>query len=75
MFGGGDGGGGGGGGQGGRGGWVGMQERWAHWMVTADSGGGRMQPGWRALDGGVLGSMLVSCRRVVLFCNAAGSAG
>jgi len=38
---------GGGGGQRGRGGWVGMQEEWARWMVTAGGGGRRLQQGWR----------------------------
>jgi len=77
MCGGGDGGGGGEGGRGGRGGWLGMQEGWARWMVTAGGGGRRIQQGWRPLDDGILGAMLVICRRGVLmaFCNAASAAG
>jgi len=45
---------------------MGMQEGWAHWMVTAGGGGRRIQQGWRALGSDVLGGMLVICRRGVL---------
>jgi len=77
MCGGGDGGGGGGGGQGGRGGWVEMREGWARWMVTAGGGGRTIQQGCRALGCGVLGGMLVICRRGVLlaFYSGASAAG
>jgi len=40
--------------------WV--QEEWARWMVTAGGDGKRIQQGWRTLDGGVLGVLLVICR-------------
>jgi len=56
---------------------MGIQEGWARWTVTAGGGGRIIQQGCRALGCGVLGGMLVICRRGVLvaFYNAASAAG
>jgi len=56
---------------------MGMQEGWARWMVTAGGGGKRIQQGWRALDGGVLGVLLFTCHCSVpmTFYSAARAAG
>jgi len=56
---------------------MGMQGGWARWMVTAGGGGRRIQQGCRALGCGVLGGMLVICRRSVLvaFYSAVSAAG
>jgi len=64
--------------EGGVGGWGG-QGGWARWVVTAGGGGRSIQQGWRALSCGVLGGMLVICRRELLlamaFYSAASAAG